>query len=153
MKSNNSRRRLLALFAGGLLATFVASQSIAAKKPVQVVTGVYTGEAVSTVIEDPMAPPPAPVPVALTLENAKNRKLLGFVLADGEGPTDLKGTISASGQVSLDGKLPEGPKLILKGKFTVDPDSGDRTIEGTYKITKGGDEGTFLLTAPAPPAP
>src|SRR5688500_150902 len=143
MKSSNSRRRFLALLAGGVLATVIASQSFAAKKPVQVVTGVYTGTAISTV-EDPAEE----VDVLLVLENGKNRKLVGTVQVEEDTPIELKGTISASGQVNLQGKTPDGPKVTLKGKFAVDPDTADRSLEGTYQLSQGGDRGTFGVIAP-----
>ena len=146
MELMKRRPRFLAVVAGGVLGLLVVSQSFAAKKPVQVVTGTYLGQAVEDI--DPAEPA---FDVEFVLENGKNRKLVGTAAAEGDDPVDLKGTISASGQVSLQGKNPEGGNLIIKGEFTVDPLTEERVIEGTYKITKGGEKGTFEIVAP--PAP
>jgi hypothetical protein len=109
------------------------------------VEGTYEGTATST------AGNPAS-DVVLTLNPLNKRKLSGTIqlTQSGEvvGQSGLKGTLSASGNVNLGGKL-NGKKLVITGLFT--PSSGEgsaRTIEGTYKITGGRDQGTFSVSSP-----
>lgn len=142
----HSRRALLA---GGLTALCAVSVALAAPKKLLPVEGIYEGASLSAEAGA------SEVPITLELTLGRNRKVTGL-LTDNTLAVEynLVGTVSASGQLNLQAKQPGGANFKLKGKFTDAVDSTDpmvpaepKTITGTYQFTKGGDRGTFTVTA------
>jgi hypothetical protein len=149
-----TRRALLAGLAGAALLTCGAFRpSAAAPKPPQPISGAYVGT-----IEGET--PEQSENVRLVINEPNKRKLTAQLFSTDDPalpPIDLKGTLSASGQVSLLGKV-EGRRVMVKGKWT-DADAvanTGRTLVGRFKLTGNeGMKGTFTLVDElfVPPAP
>ena len=142
-----TRRGLLAI---GLTALCAASVALAAPKKLLPVEGIYEGSSLS------VEAGAAEVPITLELTPGKNRKVTGLLTVNTLPAVqyELVGTVSASGQLSLQAKQPGGANFKLKGKFTDAVTSTDpmvpaepKTIAGTYQLTRGGDRGSFTVTA------
>jgi hypothetical protein len=144
MSLHTNRRAFLAGLAVMALGVTLVARPAPARPAVQNALGTYTGTSVSVVDSEE-------ADLVLVIDNQRNRRLSGTLSVTPVGggdivTVDLKGSVSASGNVSLLGRM-DRARVLLKGKLVpADPAvPSPQMIEGRYKVARGTDKGTFSV--------